>query len=276
MNYLAYQFIVNPPAPGSEILMAVISEMGFESFDATETGFNAYIQQELNDAVHLDEILFDDFTYSYSIQKIEHTNWNSEWEKNFEPVTIKNILNIRAPFHQKNNLVKHEIIIMPKMSFGTGHHQTTRLVCEQMFETDFKHKRILDMGCGTGILSIWAHKLGASDILGIDIDEWSVENAKENCDSNNCSTIEIKKGDVEDLENENAFDIVLANINKNILKKQIPHYSPKIVHDGKLFLSGFFTTDVEELKTLAEMNGFKFISTHNENEWAVMCLQKII
>ncbi len=276
MNYLAYQFIVNPPAPGSEILMAVISEMGFESFDATETGFNAYIQQELNDAVHLDEILFDDFTYSYSIQKIEHTNWNSEWEKNFEPVTIKNILNIRAPFHQKNNLVKHEIIIMPKMSFGTGHHQTTRLVCEQMFETDFKHKRILDMGCGTGILAIWAHKLGASDILGIDIDEWSVENAKENCASNNCSTIEIKKGDVEDLENENAFDIVLANINKNILKKQIPHYSPKIVHDGKLFLSGFFTTDVEELKTLAEMNGFKFISAHNENEWAVMCLQKII
>ncbi|MEO6306137.1 MAG: 50S ribosomal protein L11 methyltransferase, partial [Bacteroidia bacterium] len=165
MSYLSYQFTVNPPEPGSEILMAMIAEFGFESFDYNETGFTAYIKEESASGVNLNDLIFDEFTFTYSIEKIPLTNWNAEWEKNFEPVSVDDLLFIRAPFHEPNKKVKHEIVIMPKMSFGTGHHQTTRLVCKAMFETDFKNTRVLDMGCGTGILAILAKFLGAKDIL---------------------------------------------------------------------------------------------------------------
>lgn len=274
MSYLSYQFSVNPPEPGSEILMAMISEFGFESFDFNETGFTAYIKEESAVNVDFSSFIFDDFTFTYSVEKIPLTNWNAEWEKNFEPVLIDDLLYIRAPFHTANKNVKHEIVIMPKMSFGTGHHQTTRLVCKAMFETDFKNKRVLDMGCGTGILAILASFLGANDILAIDIDEWSVENSIENCATNNCPQIVVKKGDIDALTNEQPFDIIIANINKNILKAQLPVYAKKLKTGGKLFLSGFFTTDMDELKAVAADHGIKFISFKNENEWAMLFLEK--
>lgn len=275
MSYLAYHFIVTPSEPGSEILTALIADMGFESFDQTETGFTAYIREEEAAQVDLSGLLFEDFGYSYTVEKIAPTNWNAEWEKNFEPVLVDDLLCIRAPFHKKNASVKHEIVIMPKMSFGTGHHQTTRLVCREMFNTDLKNKRVLDMGCGTSILAILAKQLGAGEVVGIDIDEWSVENAIENCAANNYPDIIIKKGDVDLLEKEKDFEIILANINKNILKAQIPGYSKKIAPGGKLFLSGFFTTDVEELKEVAAKQGFNFLHSRNEQEWAMMLLEKI-
>lgn len=274
MSYLSYQFIVSPPEPGSEILMALISDLGFESFDFNDNGFTAYIKEESASNIDLSEFVFDDFTFKCEIKKIPLVNWNAEWEKNFEPVVVDDLLYIRAPFHEANTTVKHEIVIMPKMSFGTGHHQTTRLVCKAMFETDFKGKRILDMGCGTGILAILAKFLGANDILAIDIDEWSVENSVENCATNNCSDVVVKKGDVDLLENEQPFDIIIANINKNILKAHIPVYSSKLKVGGKLFLSGFFTTDMDELKAVAENQNLKFVSFKNENEWAMMLLEK--
>ncbi len=274
MSYLSYQFYVTPPEPGSEILMALISDFGFESFDFNDTGFTAYIKEESSSNVDLSNLSFEDFTFTYDIQKIPLTNWNAEWEKNFEPVSVDDLLYIRAPFHEPNKNVKHEIVIMPKMSFGTGHHQTTRLVCKAMFETDFKNKRVLDMGCGTGILAILAEFLGAKDILAIDIDEWSVENSIENCETNNCKNIVVKKGDLDSLEPEKSFDIIIANINKNILKAQLPVYSKKLISGGKLFLSGFFTTDVDELKEVCEKLDLKFISFKKENEWAMMFLEK--
>jgi len=274
MSYLSYQFTVSPPEPGSEILMALISDFGFESFDFNDNGFTAYIKEESASNIDLSEFVFDDFTFNCEIKKIPLVNWNAEWEKNFEPVLVDDLLYIRAPFHQANTKVKHEIVIMPKMSFGTGHHQTTRLVCKAMFETEFKHKRILDMGCGTGILAILAKFLGANDILAIDIDEWSVENSIENCNTNNCSDIVVKKGDIDLLENEQAFDIIIANINKNILKAHLPVYANKLVAGGKLFLSGFFTTDMDELKTIAAANNLTFSSFKNENEWAMLLLEK--
>lgn len=275
MSYLAYHFIVTPSEPGSEILTALIADMGFESFDQSETGFIAYIKEEDASQVDFSGILFEDFSYSYTVEKIAAANWNAEWEKNFEPVLVDDLLCIRAPFHEPNRSVKHEIVIMPKMSFGTGHHQTTRLMCRELFNTDFRGKRVLDMGCGTGILAILTKQLGAAEIVGIDIDEWSVENAMENCAANHCPDILIKKGDVDLLEKEKDFEVILANINKNILKAQIPAYSKKIKAGGTLFLSGFFTTDVEELKEVAAKHGFTFLSVRNENEWAMMALKKI-
>lgn len=274
MSYLSYQFTVKPTEPGSEILMAVISDLGFESFDFNETGFTAYIKEEHAAGIDLSNFVFDDFIFSCEIKKIPLTNWNAEWEKNFEPVTVDDLLFIRAPFHEANKNFKHEIVIMPKMSFGTGHHQTTRLVCKAMYETDFNDKRVLDMGCGTGILAILAQFLGAKDILAIDIDEWSVENSIENCATNNCKEIVVKKGDVDLLENEKPFDIIIANINKNILKMHLPTYSKKLKTGGNLFLSGFFTTDMDELKEVAAKQNLKFLSFKNENEWAMMLLEK--
>ncbi|MCE3228612.1 MAG: ribosomal protein methyltransferase [Bacteroidetes bacterium] len=275
MSYLAYHFIVTPPQPGSEILMAMIADMGFDSFDTTSSGFIGYIKEEDSGNVNFDELLFDSFEYNYSVEKIAQTNWNEEWEKNFEPVVVRDLLCIRAPFHPENKKVIYEIIIMPKMSFGTGHHQTTQLVCAAMFEHDFHGKRVLDMGCGTGVLAILAKVLGATDILGIDIDEWSVENSIENCATNNASTIVIKKGDIDLLEKQKNFDIILANINKNILKRQIPVYSQKINSGGKLFLSGFFKTDASELIEVCVSHKFKLDSQNSKDEWTMLVMEKL-
>jgi|SRR6218665_3013255 len=275
MNYLAYHFAVNPPQPGSEILMAMVADFGFDSFDHTEDGFTAYIPEEQASGVNLSELQFDDFTYSYSIEKIAPTNWNAEWEKNFDPVKVDDLFVIRAPFHEEDRSVKHNIIIMPKMSFGTGHHQTTRLVCRELFQLELAGRRLLDMGCGTGVLAIAAKKLGATDVLGIDIDAWSVENSIENCAVNGCSDIVIKKGDAALLQDEAPFDVILANINKNILKADLPQYAARLKAGGQLLLSGFFTTDVEELKEVAAKNSIQFVAMRHENEWAMMLLEKI-
>lgn len=274
MNYLAYHFTVTPPQPGSEILAAFISDLPFESFDHHDTGFTAFIKETDAGLVNLDGLEFEDFTYELNIEKIAETNWNEEWEKNFEPVLVDDLLCIRAPFHKKNTSVKHEIVIMPKMSFGTGHHQTTRLMCRQMFATNLKNARVLDMGCGTGILAILAKKLDAAEVVAIDIDQWSVDNSRENCQQNGYPDIHLKLGDVDVISSESTFDIILANINKNVLKAHLPHYSAKLKTGGKLFLSGFFTTDVEELKSVSEKNGLRFVLTDNENEWAMLLFEK--
>lgn len=274
MSYLAYHFKVEPPQPGSEILIAVIAEWGFDSFDTTDDGFTAYIKADLAEVVHLEELVFDDFTFRFSVDKIEAENWNAEWEKNFEPVLVDDLLCIRAPFHEPNTAVKHQIVIMPKMSFGTGHHQTTRLMCREMFGIHLRGARVLDMGTGTGILAILAKMLGAAEVVGIDIDEWSVENAIENCAVNGFANIRILKGDVDLLQSEKAFECILANINKNILKVQLPFYSTSLLAGGYLLLSGFFTTDVAELRAVAEDLGFVFVHSRSENEWAMVLLRK--
>lgn len=274
MYYLVYNFKVTPFQPGSEILMALIAEYGFDSFELTEQGFKAYILESLGEDLNFDHLKFDDFTYSYLIEKIENINWNAEWEKNFEPILIDDLLCIRAPFHVKNDFVKYEIIIMPKMSFGTGHHPTTRLMCQEMFKIDFKKKRVLDMGCGTGILAILAIFIGALEVLGIDIDEYCVENSKENSILNNCFGIQIKKGDVNILKSETSFDVIMANINKNILIADMRDYSEKLNVGGKLLLSGFFKIDIPELIQACKINNLIFKFSSVEDEWAMMLLEK--
>ncbi|MFO0357435.1 MAG: 50S ribosomal protein L11 methyltransferase [Sphingobacteriaceae bacterium] len=273
--YFAYHFIVTPPQPGTEILISLLGDMGFDSFVENEVGFDAYIPEELDGDLHLTEFEFDDFAFSFDKERIEQTNWNAEWEKNFEPVLVDDLLLIRAPFHEPNKTVKHEIVIMPKMSFGTGHHDTTWLMCKQLFDLGIKGRSVLDMGCGTGVLAILAKKLGAGEVVGIDIDDWSVENSIENCANNNCADIEVKLGDKELLDNYKAFNIILANINKNVLKVQIPLYAKLLKTRGVLLLSGFFNTDVEELEQHAKANQLNLLQTFTKNNWTVMKLEKI-
>jgi ribosomal protein L11 methyltransferase len=163
---------------------------------------------------------------------------------------------------------------MPKMSFGTGHHPTTRLMCREIFGLELRTKRVLDMGCGTGILAILAKKLGAGIVIGIDIDEWSVLNAVENCAANHTESVTIKRGDTDLLDDEVSFGVIFANINKNILKNQLPHYAAKMERNGTLLLSGFFVTDVEELRVAGMQYGFEFVHVTSEAEWALLSLRK--
>lgn len=274
MNYFEYNFTVIPPEPGSDILISMIADLGFESFEINDKGFLAYIPEQLSTQLNLSEIVFSDFTFSYSSQKIEQINWNEEWEKNFKPVIVNEQCCIRAPFHELEKKYTHEIVIMPKMSFGTGHHDTTWLVCKNMLEFDFKNKIVFDMGCGTGILSILAKKLGAEAVIGNDIDEWSVENSKENCNNNACPEIEIIEGNGNIFSLLHRFDIILANINKNVIKTYFPSLSEIIKPEGVLFLSGFFKTDCDDLIDLASDNSFTLLKQEVKNEWANLILKR--
>jgi ribosomal protein L11 methyltransferase len=274
MDYIQYSFTVTPAEPGSDILIALLADLGFESFTQNETGLDAYVQEEFENESLVKDLSFDDFTFSYVRTVIPKTNWNEEWEKNFEQVYVDDLVCIRAHFHPKAENVKHDIVITPKMSFGTGHHDTTWLVSKTMFSIPFTNTHVLDMGCGTGILAILAKQLGATKILGIDIDEWSIENSIENVEINNASDIEFKKGDASLLPSEETFDVVLANINKNVLKKDLPAYFNSLIKGGYLLLSGFFISDIEELKQLAIALGFNFEESYAKNEWAVIKLRK--
>jgi ribosomal protein L11 methyltransferase len=274
MAWLAYHFTVQPSEPGSEILAALLADMGFDSFDYGETGFTGYIREEEAKNIRLDDLSFPDFTFRFAVETLPEKNWNEEWEKNFTPVVIDDLLTIRAPFHSPATGTKMEIVIMPKMSFGTGHHQTTRQMCRTMFARDFREKRVLDMGCGTGILAILAVKLGAADVLAVDIDDWCVENSRENAEMNSCPGIQIEKGGIERIVKEAPFDIILANINRNVLLSQMSVYSEKLKSGGKLLLSGFFVTDVHDLSRACEREGMKMISRSNEEEWAMLTLVK--
>jgi ribosomal protein L11 methyltransferase len=269
MDHIVYHFVVDPPEPGTDILIALIGEMGFEQFTTSETGFDAYIDSKLEKNVDLSALEFEDFRFTYSTEFINGKNWNEEWEKNFEPVVISDLLCIRAPFHNSLPKVRYEIVIMPKMSFGTGHHATTRLMCSMLFGVDCREKRVLDMGCGTGVLAILAKKLGADAVVAVDNDEWCVENSTENCARNNCASIEVKLGGDGILRELGAFDIILANINKNILIRQLHSYSTMLKHGGELFMSGFFSVDVPDLRA-ALPAGLSIAQTQSEGEWAAI------
>jgi ribosomal protein L11 methyltransferase len=273
MNYVAYHFRVDPPEPGTEILIAMLGEYGFDYFETSEKGFTAYISSECEKQADLSPLSFTDFRFTFSREEIEKKNWNQEWESNFEPITIGGNICIRAPFHDRDPAVTHDLIIMPKMSFGTGHHATTRLMCQAITELDMKSKRVLDMGTGTGVLAILAEKCGSSDILAVDTDSWSVQNAAENFARNDCTNIRLVQGSTEVIRNEPSFDIILANINRNILKAQFPDYADKLKPGGKLLISGFFENDVSELISSLP-TAIVYESSGTEGDWAMLWLRK--
>ena len=273
-TYLEFDFKINPVQPWSEILMAELIEIGFDSFTEEYDGILGYIPEELfsEDALKSIPLMNNpDVEISYSFALMPNINWNEEWEKNFTPINVENKVLIRAEFHQENpNL--HEIIIQPKMSFGTGHHPTTHLMIQQMLDMDFMDKKVLDMGCGTSVLGIFAKQKDASEVVAIDIDEWSVENSIENAERNNVK-LRISQGTADNLGDED-FDIILANINRNILISDIPTYVSVLRDKGKLLLSGLCFFDVEDILEVCDKQGLRLINKRQREEWCSLLLEK--
>lgn len=279
MNYVELNVILNPfNQDFADIVMANLAELGFESFADTEVGIAAYIRENLFQKSMVDEVfknLSNDKTSIISTTSyIEEQNWNALWESNFEPIAVEKFCRIRAPFHQTETGYKFEIVIEPKMSFGTGHHQTTWLMVRELFNIDVSEKRVLDMGCGTGILAIVAEKLGAKSLFAVDIDSWAVENTIENITRNNCSKINVDQGDVEKIKGS-TFDIVLANINFNVLMSDICEYAKCLEKDGILLVSGILINDIEAITRMAKSHGFALISDQLLKEWALLKFSKI-
>jgi ribosomal protein L11 methyltransferase len=270
-TYLGYHFTVNPINPGAEILIAELGETPFESFIETEEGISAYIQKDLWNENVLDGIQIlqsPDFTISYKLEEIEQVNWNEEWEKNFEPIEVGNSCYVRAPFHDKKD-VPFDIVIEPKMSFGTGHHETTHMMIEHLLETDVENKKTLDMGCGTAILAILAEMKGAKPIDAIDIDNWCYLNSIENAERNNCKEITVLEGDASLLPGR-EYDVIIANINRNILLQDMAQYTACLNKGGTLLLSGFYEEDIPHIDAACTENGLKFVKKLTKNNWVAL------
>ena len=270
-TYIGYNFIIEPLQPASEILIAQLGYAGFESFVETEVGITAYIQKDewneaiLNDIQILDS---DEFNITYEFNDIEQTNWNEEWEKNFNPIVVDNIVTVRAPFHEKPN-TKYDLIIEPKMSFGTGHHQTTHMMIQQILKNDFKNKSVLDMGCGTGVLAILAEKVGAAKVDAIDIDNWCYLNSLENVERNKCDNISVYEGDVKLLKNK-TYDTIIANINRNILLADIGAYAKCLNKNGQLFLSGFYKEDIPIIEKECNKHALSIKDSIDKEQWVAV------
>lgn len=273
-NYLEFSFKIDPLYPWGEILMAELIEVGFDSFTEEYDGILAYVQKDLfdeNEMTHLLVFNNSEVKISYTYQEMPNINWNEEWEKNFSPINVENKVLIRAEFHEPNTNL-HEIIIQPKMSFGTGHHPTTHLMIQQMLAMDFQDKKVLDMGCGTSVLAIFAKQRGAGHTVAIDIDEWSVENSHENAQRNNVK-LHISQGTADSLGTE-TFDIILANINRNILISDIPAYVSVLNEDGFLLLSGLCFFDVEDILQVCKEYKLTLINKQQREEWVSLLLAK--
>lgn len=266
--YIEYRFTVVPPEPASDILIAQLGEVGFESFVEEEEAVLAYIQKEdwSSDILNGLSILENDrFEIDYDYKEIEQENWNATWEQNFQPIVVDDICMIRAPFHESVD-VQFDIVIEPKMSFGTGHHETTHMMLQHILQLDIKGKSILDMGSGTGVLAILAAMRGATNIDAIDIDNWCYVNAMENVARNNVDFVNVYEGDVNLLEGK-QYDIIIANINRNILLADIPAYARSLNKNGILLVSGFYSEDLEMITIKCGEVQLKFEKNRERNNW---------
>ncbi|MCB0487710.1 MAG: 50S ribosomal protein L11 methyltransferase [Cyclobacteriaceae bacterium] len=261
----------------SEILIAEIGEAGFDAFLESENGFEAYAEVDRYDQFKVDEIKTK-YTavqpLEFSFDRVEKRNWNEEWEKSYEPIIVDNRCLIRAEFHNIEQSFPYVITITPKMSFGTGHHQTTYLMIKSQLDIDFENKVVMDAGCGTAILSIMASMRGARKVEAFDIDEWSVINGKENIEVNQCVNINLAQGQISDLSFDDNFDIILANINKNVLLHEMPQYCAYLVDDGFLLLSGFYEKDIPDLMSRARQYNLHQVQSDVREGWASLLLSK--
>ncbi len=278
MNYIEVNFTISANESAEinaemarEILIAELGTLSFESFVNTDKGMQAYIQeedfveQEVRDLYLLEN---PDFSISMDVITIEQQNWNAEWEKSFEAIEVDGKCVVRASFHEKKE-VEFDIVIEPKMSFGTGHHETTHQMIAQLMNMDVSGKRVLDMGCGTGVLAILACMKGANSITGIDIDEWAFENTLENVRQNKCSQIIVKQGGAELLKNA-SYDVILANINRNILLNDMEAYTNTMSSGGQIAFSGFYTSDISSIDSKARSLGLRLLRQSEKNNWAAL------
>lgn len=266
--YLGYHFIVEPKELGSEILIAELGEKPFESFIETDLGIVAYIQKDLWTEDVLEDIFIlnsPEFTISYKVEEIDQVNWNEEWEKNFEPIDVDGKCHVRAPFHPKTE-AEFDIVIEPKMSFGTGHHETTHMMIQHLLELDVTGMKTLDMGCGTAILAILAEMKGAQPIDAIDIDNWCYLNSIENVERNHCHAITVYEGDAALLQNK-QYDLIIANINRNILVNDMQTYVDCLNQGGLLLLSGFYTEDIPYINESCTEKGLTYDKKFERNNW---------
>lgn len=272
MSYFEFTFKLNPVLPAREVLVADLAERGFESFVETEDGVMAYIKEESADAALLTDLFIgdmDDLEWSVNHRKIEDQNWNAVWESSFDPIVVDDQLLIRAPFHPGQNHLPLEIVIEPKMSFGTGHHSTTYLIASEMLRMEWKHKKVLDMGSGTAVLALLAEKLGAQHVDAIDIDEWAYENAIENVARNDGHRTEVFLGGAELLVDQ-QYDTVLANINRNILVNDMAAYAKVMKPHAEILFSGFYPSDRPLIEAAAQGCGLRFVSESTRNEWCML------
>ena len=275
-NYIELTFIVEPKEQGSDVLIAQLSELGFDSFAETDTGFSAYIPETNYNSTQLNLALSfytDFFKFSYKSKTIKQQNWNKEWESNFQPIDVDGKCYIRAPFHKAKKKYEYDVIIEPKMSFGTGHHNTTQLMIQQLMKLDVKNRSLLDMGCGTGVLAIVAAMMSANPITAVDTDDWSYTNTIENLQKNNINNVLVHKGNAQILAGK-LFHTILANINKNVLLADMPTYVKSLDKNGNLVISGFFETDINELKAKALELGLKFENKTVSDQWALLWFSK--
>ncbi|MGO2357333.1 50S ribosomal protein L11 methyltransferase [Mesonia sp.] len=266
--YIGYFFKVEPLQPASDILIAELGELGFDSFLETEEGFEAYIIKEKHQEALVKEIDFlknENFKISYSIKEFDQVNWNEEWEKNFSPIIVDDICQVRAPFHPKKD-TKYDIVIEPKMSFGTGHHATTHMMIQHILKDDMRNKSVLDMGCGTGVLAILAAMKGAKPVEAIDVDNWCYLNTLENIERNNCADIKVEEGDAALLAGR-SYDIIIANINRNILLNDLPAYADCLTENGEIYLSGFYEEDLEIITEKCKDLGLNFDNHFVRDNW---------
>ena len=259
-----------------ELLIAELGLAGIDSFQQFENSLDAFVDENrLNEKKLRNVLKRYDLQHNYRITGLEEINWNEAWEKNFDPVLIEDQVQVRASFHQKKEEIKYDIIINPKMSFGTGHHETTCLMIAEQLKTDHRNKRILDVGAGTGILSIMAYKLGAKSIVSTDVDDWCIENCRENFELNKLKNFQVLHGKIENLTLDDGFDVILANINKNVLINEIPTYSNLLFKNGILLLSGFYAQDIKDLQEITSKYELELIGSDQKNDWSRLSFCKI-
>ncbi len=274
--YIEYNFTISPKEPATEILIAELGNVGFESFVETENGVTAYIQKADYTPTILEAIYIlnsEEFAITHTLKEVAQTNWNAEWEKNFTPIQVDNSVSIRAPFHENPHL-QYDIVIEPKMSFGTGHHETTHMMVQHLLNIDLKGKKTLDMGCGTGILAIFAEMKGATPIDAIDIDNWCYENSLENVKRNNCNEISVFEGGSSLLKNK-KYDVIIANINRNILLNDMEVYTNCLNEKGVLLLSGFYQEDITIIDEEVSKYSLKLENFIERNNWVALKYNKL-
>lgn len=273
MNYLAIH--VSCPLEITELILAELSDFPFDSFEEKDGMISAYAPENTVEIKDVKAALSRYEGISIETEILPKENWNEDWEKNYEPVYIDDQVIIRAEFHESEPAYPYEIIITPKMSFGTGHHATTHLMVQQLMKLNVKNKSVADVGSGTGVLAIMASKLGASSLLATDIDDWCIDNCRENFELNNIPGVDVRQGPIKSLNLSTQFDILLANINKNILLDEIEEYEKLLKTGGSLLLSGFYEPDIIDLEKKAESLNFLTKNRAIKNDWAVLLLEKV-